>query len=55
LRLAPLLHLATHWVKASLNPIDAYSERVDQVEALGMFRQDGREHAWDNVSEFWMP
>jgi DNA-binding NtrC family response regulator len=53
LQLAPLLHLATQWFEASLNPIDAYSERVDQVEALGMFRQDGRERAWDNVTKVW--
>src|SRR3954462_9389781 len=43
--LTPFLHLMTHWLKASLNPIHAYCERVDQVETLGVFRQDGCELA----------
>jgi len=45
LRLTPLLHLTTHRLEASLNPINAYRERVDQIEALGVLRQDGRELA----------
>jgi len=32
--------------------VNADRKRVDQVEALGVFRQDWTEIAWDNVSEF---
>ena len=40
LRLTPLLYLTTHRLKALLNPINTYGERVDQIEALGVLRQD---------------
>src|SRR6202158_4066251 len=50
LGLAPFLHLASHWLKAPLNPLDADSKGVDQVEALCVLGQNGREHAWHNVS-----
>ena len=51
LRLAPLLHLTTRWLKASLNPVDTHRKRVDLVEAFGMLRQDRREHTRDNVAK----
>jgi hypothetical protein len=35
-----------------LNPVHAYRERINQVEALGVLGQDRREHARDNVSKF---
>ncbi len=52
LRLPLQLHLALQRLKVPLNPVNTDRERVDQVEALGVFGQDGREHAWDKVSKF---
>src|SRR5258708_29513706 len=37
LRLPPQLHLELQWLNVSLNPVNADSKRVDQVEAFGVF------------------
>ncbi len=49
--MTPLLDLTTHRFKASLNLVDTYGQCVDQIEALYMLCQHGRERARDNVSE----
>jgi len=46
--------LPLHRLEVPLDPVYADGWRIDQVEALGMFGQDRREHAGDNVSEFWV-
>ena len=51
LRMPPVIHLATHGFKASLNPVNTHCQRVNQVEALRMLGQNRRKHARDNVSE----
>ena len=42
---APRLDLALHWLKVLLDPVHSDGQRIDQVEALGVLRQDRREHA----------
>ena len=43
LRFPPQLHLALQWFKVPLNPVNTDRERVNQVEALGVFGQHRRE------------
>src|SRR4029077_19948429 len=50
--LPPRLNLALQRLEVPLNPVHAYRERVNQIEALGVLGQDRREHVWDNVSKF---
>ena len=45
LGLLPALHLQSHRLKASLNPVDANCKCVDQIEALGVLGQDRGERA----------
>ena len=45
LRLSPQLHLALQRLEVPLDPINADRERVNQVEALGVFGQHRREIA----------
>src|SRR6266849_11091957 len=42
LRMPPVIHLATHGFKASLNPVNTHFQRVNQVEALRMLGQNRR-------------
>jgi hypothetical protein len=51
LRMPPVIHLATHGFKASLNPVSTHCQRVNQVEALRMLGQNRRKHTCDNVFE----
>lgn len=52
LRLPPRFNLALQRLEVPLNPVHADRERINQLEALGVFGQDRREIARDNVSKF---
>ena len=49
--LPPVVDLAPHRLEIPLNAIYANRERVDQVEALGVFGENGLKRARDNVSK----
>jgi hypothetical protein len=52
LGLSPCLQLPTHRLIASLNLVNAYCKRVDQIEALGVLGQNRGERTSGNVSTF---
>jgi len=55
LGLAPRLDLPLHRLKVALDAVHSDRKRIDQVEAVGVLGQNGREHAWHNVAKFWIP
>lgn len=50
LRLDGGIHMA-----ALLPAVPVNRERINEIEALGVLGQYRSEHAWNNVSLFWMP
>ena len=48
----PSFDLLSHRLEVALHPIDTNRNAVDERERLRVFCEDGREHAWDNVSKY---
>jgi hypothetical protein len=47
----PCFDLLSHRLEVSLHPAHTDRKAVNERERLRVFREDGRKHAWDNVTK----